>query len=243
MEIYDKIAESYTRCSLSDIKRHFTTDYTFLNLIGDVRGKSVLDLACGEGYYCRPLKHSGAAKVVGVDISSKMIDLARDKEAKDHLGIRYECMDALKLPVIGRFDIVLGSFLLHYSRTKEELATMCRNIYANLKEGGRFIGINSSPDKPLQPDERYGVTRICEGPVRDGCVIRITMYENGKAACVFDNYHWTRKTYENAFISAGFKNIVWHGIGVSREGIDRFGIQFWGPYLKQPGIAFFECSR
>jgi hypothetical protein len=69
------------------------------------------------------------------------------------------------------------------------------------------------------------------------------MYENGKAACVFDNYHWTRRTYENAFISAGFKNIVWHGIGVSREGIDRFGIQFWGPYLKQPGIAFFECSR
>jgi hypothetical protein len=31
--------------------------YTFLRLIGDLRGKSVLDLACGEGYYTRELRH------------------------------------------------------------------------------------------------------------------------------------------------------------------------------------------
>ncbi|MDD5422656.1 MAG: class I SAM-dependent methyltransferase, partial [Candidatus Omnitrophica bacterium] len=173
MEIYDKIAESYTRQSLSDVKRRLTVDYTFLNLIGDVRGKNVLDLACGDGHYCRPLKRSGAAEVVGVDISSRMIDLAKNGEKKNPLGIRYECMDALKLPVVGKFDIALGSFLLHYSRTRDELFAMCRNIYANLRDGGRFVGVNDSPDKPLQSDPRYGITRTCEDPVKEGSIITV----------------------------------------------------------------------
>lgn len=243
MEIYDKIAESYTRQNLSAVKRRVTVDYTFLGLIGDVRGKNVLDLACGDGYYCRPLKRSGAAEVVGVDISSKMIELARSEERKSRLGIRYECMDVLKLPVIGKFDIALGSFLLHYSRTKEELFTMCGNIYANLKDGGRFIGLNSCPDKPLQPDKRYDITRTCEGPLRDGSAISITLYEDNKPTCIFNNYHWTKKTYGDALTAAGFKNIRWNGLAVSREGIDSFGPGFWDAYLKQPGVAIFECSK
>jgi len=208
-----------------------------------VRGKSILDLACGDGHYCRPLKRSGATKIVGVDISSKMLDLARNEEKKKNLGIRYECMDALKLPVIGKFDIVLGSFLLHYSRTKEELAVMCRNIYANVKDGGRFIGVNDCPDNPLQLDKRYGITRTCEGPIKDGSIIKITLYKNDKPVCVFDNYHWMRKTYEDSFTTAGFKNIIWRGLKVSQEGLKKFGSRFWENYIKQPGVAIFECVR
>lgn len=243
MEIYDNIAESYVKQGLSDVKRRVTVDHTYLKFIADVRGKCILDLACGDGYYCRPLKCSGAAEVVGVDISSMMISLARNKEKKDPLGIRYECIDVLELPVMGKFDIVLGSFLLHYSRKKEELAAMCRNIYANLKDGGRFVGVNSCPDKPLQSDTRYDITRTCEGPLRDGSVIKITLYEDGKPACSFDNYHWTRKTYGDALTAAGFTNIEWHGIEASQDGIEKFGSRFWAPYLKQPGVAVFECKR
>lgn len=212
MEIYDNIAESYVKQSIADVKRRVTVDYTFLNFIGDARGKSILDLACGDGHYCRPLKRSGAAETVGVDISSKMLDLARNEEKKNPLGIRYECMDALNLPVIGKFDIVLGSFLLHYSRTKEELAAMCGNIYANVKEGGRFIGVNDCPDNPLQLDKRYGITRTCAGPIKDGSIIKITLYEKDEPVCVFDNYHWMRKTYKDSLTAAGFKNIIWRGL-------------------------------
>ena len=243
MEIYDKIAESYVKQGLYDVKRRVTVDHTFLKLIADVRDKRILDLACGDGYYCCPLKRSGAAEVVGVDISNRMIDLARNEENDNPLGIRYECMDVLKLPVIGKFDIALGSFLLHYSRTKEELAAMCRNIYANLKDGGRFVGLNSCPDKPLQPDKRYDITRTCEGPLRDGSVIEVTLYEDGKPACVFNNYHWTKEAYRDALTAAGFTNIKWQGIEVSQDGIKKFGARFWEPYLKQPGVAVFECKR
>jgi toxoflavin synthase len=43
---------------------------------------SVLDLACGEGFYTRLLRQTGAGRVVGVDLSAGMIALARQEEAR-----------------------------------------------------------------------------------------------------------------------------------------------------------------
>jgi len=55
-------------------------------LIGDVRGLLVLDLACGEGYNTRILARKGA-KVVGVDFSETLIELAKQEEDEEKLGI------------------------------------------------------------------------------------------------------------------------------------------------------------
>jgi toxoflavin synthase len=46
---YDLIAEQYRRSKLTPW-RTYIEQYTLLELLGDLRGKSVLDLACGEGY-------------------------------------------------------------------------------------------------------------------------------------------------------------------------------------------------
>ena len=48
--------------------------------LGDVNGKRALDVACGEGHYSRLLRQAGAEEVVGIDISERMIDLARASE-------------------------------------------------------------------------------------------------------------------------------------------------------------------
>ena len=51
-----------------------------MELIGDVAGKSVVDLACGEGFYTRRIRQAGAKRVLGVDLSEGMIELARKQE-------------------------------------------------------------------------------------------------------------------------------------------------------------------
>lgn len=51
-------------------------------LIGNVRNKRVLDLSCGEGYNARLLAERGA-RVVGVDFSEKMIELAKQTEKRE----------------------------------------------------------------------------------------------------------------------------------------------------------------
>jgi ubiquinone/menaquinone biosynthesis C-methylase UbiE len=78
----------------------------FLAVVGDVRGKRILDIGCGEGNISRLYAKMGA-EVVGVDFSPKMIDLARRIEKRDKLGIEYVVGDAAKLDGIkGRFDVV-----------------------------------------------------------------------------------------------------------------------------------------
>src|SRR5262249_41083212 len=73
-----------------DIAREFHNNPAFLAIIGDVRGKDVLDAGCGEGYNTRILAQRGA-RMTGVDISERMIELAREEERREPLGIRYVC--------------------------------------------------------------------------------------------------------------------------------------------------------
>ena len=61
--------------------------------VGDVRGRLVCDLACGQGDMARHLARQGA-RVVGVDISQKLLEIARREEAAEPLGILYHHADA-----------------------------------------------------------------------------------------------------------------------------------------------------
>jgi ubiquinone/menaquinone biosynthesis C-methylase UbiE len=107
------------------------------HVIGNVKGKHVLDLSCGEGYNTRILAKRGA-KVVGVDFSRKMIELARQKEKEEKLGIRYYVSDAANLREFrsGCFDVVTCFMALmdieHYEEALSEVARV-------LKKNGRFV--------------------------------------------------------------------------------------------------------
>jgi SAM-dependent methyltransferase len=72
-----------------DYYREYLNNPVFLAFIGDLAGKTVLDAGCGEGYNTRLLARSGA-RMVGVDISARMIEFARAEEVREPLGIRYE---------------------------------------------------------------------------------------------------------------------------------------------------------
>ncbi len=239
---YDKIAEDYQECLASE-KRRCSLEETFFGCLGDVRDKAVLDLACGEGCVSRKIKKLGAQKVVAADISWKMLAIARQEEEKECLGVKYFCCNASQLPKVGEFDLVSAAYLLHYSKTKEELNKMCANIYANLKSGGRLVTLNLDPRNPLQPESRYDSTILSDGPLQEGSILKVTLYRNGKPTCRFENYHWEKQTYENAFGQAGFSQIRWHAIRVSQEGIAKFGLKFWENYLKQPGVIVIECIK
>src|SRR3989304_6179636 len=65
-----------------DYYREYLNNPAFLRFIGDLAGKRVLDAGCGEGYNTRLLARSGAS-MVGVDISRKMIEYAREQEKRE----------------------------------------------------------------------------------------------------------------------------------------------------------------
>ena len=60
---YDTIAEQYKK--VTELPCRLIEEYTYFNLLGDLTGKSILDLACGEGLYSRKFLHKGAKKNSG----------------------------------------------------------------------------------------------------------------------------------------------------------------------------------
>ena len=84
---YDPIAEQYKRSKLQPWRAHVEA-FTLMKLVGDLADMAVLDVACGEGFYTRVLRQPGAARVDGVDLSPKMIELARSSKGTASVGDR-----------------------------------------------------------------------------------------------------------------------------------------------------------
>ncbi|GAB1538971.1 hypothetical protein NUACC21_16360 [Scytonema sp. NUACC21] len=246
VQVYDSIAEQFKKFYSLPFALHITM-YTYLNRIGDVTGKSILDLACGEGIYTRLLKQNGAARIVGVDISSEMIKLATEEEEKEPHGIEYIIADATEIGFIDSFDLVVASFFLNYASTKHQLLKMCQTISDNLKPGGRFISLNNNLD--LLPEfyhkcEKYGLAKSCPGSLQEGTPLTLTLTVGGNGEKVsFDNYYLSKATYEWALRSVGFQDIHWHNPSVSPEGVQQFSQEFWQDALDYPFMVGITCQK
>ena len=241
---YDAIAEQYRRSKQSPLRRHVEA-YTFMQLVGDVRGLRVLDLACGEGFYTRRIRQAGAAQVVGVDISGEMIELAAEAERREPLGIEYHRADvaALAPGELGQFDLVTAAYLLHYAPDAAVLARMCRNIAAQLPAGGRFVALNENPEQTAAQFagyEQYGFNKTAAEPLRDGAGITYWMIA-GRDLFRIDAHWFSRETYERALAAAGFSHCAWHAPRLDPAGVDADGAAYFSEYLDNPPIAALEC--
>ena len=115
-------------------------DAWVLASLGDVSGKSVIDIGCGEGRFCRLLAKLGAT-VTGMDITESLIKQARDLGGT---GQTYMVGDAEDLAGVedDSFDLAVSYIvlvdLLDYRRSIGE-------AYRVLKPGGRFVVCNVHP--------------------------------------------------------------------------------------------------
>ena len=241
---YDFIAEQYKRAKLQPWRAHVES-FTLLGVIGDLTGRKVVDLACGEGFYSRILREHGAASVTGVDLSERMIALARQQEAEHPQGIRYLVGDGRNLQLDEEHDLVVAAYLLNYATDREELEAMLNGIAHCLKSGGRFVTINSNPAFyfPAAPSFRkYGFETRVPGEWREGAPFH-WIFHLAEGAIEIENYHLSVATHEEACRRAGFSSILWHQPRLSPQGEAAYEEGYWTELLSQPPVICLECVK
>ncbi|MDA0933422.1 MAG: methyltransferase domain-containing protein [Planctomycetota bacterium] len=241
---YDPIAAQYRRAK-SQPWRHHVELYTLLELIGPLDGLSVIDLACGDGFYTRLLRQRGAGRIDGVDLSQAMVHLAEEQELRQPLGIRYFVRDACDFRPDAPVDLVVAAYLLNYAEDATRLRAMCSSIARCLRPGGRFVAVNTNPgsDFPNAPDYRpYGFETRAGSPWGEGAPIWWTFHVDGQSIEV-ENYHLGFDTHRRVLEDAGFEDVRWHVPNADPSGATESPTGSWDTFLADCPIAFLDCRK
>ena len=104
-------------------------------MLPDIRGLSVVDLGCGFGWFCRWAREQGAAQILGLDVSEKM--LTRAQAATSDAAVRYANadLDRVDLPAAS-FDLAYSSLALHYVENLDQLLS---TVHGALVSGGCLV--------------------------------------------------------------------------------------------------------
>lgn len=239
---YDGIGEAFEGFKSLPLTRYAEVP-GFLAMVGDVRGRAVLDLASGTGFYSREFKRRGAAEVLGVDISPEMVAVARERERREPLGVRYAVGDVAELPPAERrFDLATAVHLLNYAEDTASLERMCRAVHRNLAPGGGFFLLNQTPDYRFDgpPLDKYGFRTGLTGEATDaGPRVRLTALLD--PPITIHSICPRREVYEQCLRAAGFTEVTWVPLEVTDAGVDRFGAGFWADALANPPLEMLRC--
>ncbi|UCE64222.1 MAG: class I SAM-dependent methyltransferase [Nitrospirota bacterium] len=242
-EFYNQLANQYKKAKEQPWRTRIEL-FSLMNLIGDLAGIKVIDVACGEGWLTRELRKAGAAEVVGIDISEKMIELARWQEGRDPLGIEYRLEDARATGPQQDFDLSVSNWLLVYAHNREELGVMCRGLARGVKAGGRIVTLLTNPElytwQARPPDYRkYGFeAQLPESPY-EGAPVRLTVHLEDESITIED-FFLPKDAYESALHEAGFREIAFHNVKLSPDPQGGDEVGYWDHFLQYPLMIMID---
>ncbi len=174
---------------------------TLESMLPDFTGRRVLDLGCGYGWHCIYAARHGAASVVGVDISERMLGIAKEKNSDERITYLHMPIEDVDFAE-GSFDVVLSSLAFHYLPSFEDIV---RKVRGFLSADGDFV---FSAEHPVftaygSQDWYYDANgQILHFPVDN-------YFIEGERKAIFlgeevTKYHRTLTTYINTLIRYGF---------------------------------------
>lgn len=172
-------------------------------LLPDLNGKTVLDLGCGYGHNCVDFVRRGAERVEGIDISEKMLSVAR-KEAS-HAKIEYINMSMTDISKLNeKFDFIYSSLAFHYVKDFDAFA---KDMFSALNAGGQLLFSQEHPiitatvdgNGHFNKDENGNRVSYTFSNYNEPGERRIHWYVDGVV-----KYHRTFSGIINALAKAGF---------------------------------------
>ena len=137
-----------------------------LELLGDLKGKTILHLQCQFGQDTISLNRLGA-EVTGVDLSDKAIESARQIAHETHSNAQFICCDIYDLPehLDEKFDLVFTSYgTIGWLPDLDKWAKIIAHF---LKPNGQFVFVEFHPVVWMFDDnfDKVGYSYFNSGPI------------------------------------------------------------------------------
>jgi ubiquinone/menaquinone biosynthesis C-methylase UbiE len=201
--VYDngEFFEQYSRLGRSTEGLDGAPEWKALRaLLPDLGGLNVLDLGCGFGWFGRWARQNGAAHVLGIDVSERM--LARASATTQDTAITYTRADMEHLELSPEsFNVVYSSLAFHYI---EDLNRLMSEVYRSLVPGGSLVFSVEHPiyTAPADPNWFLNAAGRKSWPI-DGYLDEGPRSTDWLAKGVIKQ-HRTLATYINMLLRLGF---------------------------------------
>lgn len=166
-----------------------------------LQGKKVLDLGCGFGENCKTFSQMGAKYVLGIDISEKMLSVAREKNSLPNVEFRQMSMNNLT-EVGEKFDLVVSSLAFHYI---EDFCALISSIKKLMNNGGILL---FTQEHPIVTAPKSGIKWKTKGEYVEGMFLTDYADEGVRdVSWIVDHvikYHRKTSTIINTIINQGF---------------------------------------
>ncbi|WP_462335804.1 class I SAM-dependent methyltransferase [Fusobacterium varium] len=172
------------------------------SLAPNMRNKTVLDIGCGYGENCIEFLKLGSLSVTGLDISTKMLEIAQTENSSSKIKYINKSMTHL-CELTEKYDVVFSSLAVHYI---EDFNKLVADIYNLLNKDGYFIFSQEHPLTTALLTQNYWT---CNDQ-NDKICYNLTTYslEGKREVTWFVNgvikYHRTMSSIINSLLKAGF---------------------------------------
>ncbi len=133
------LSEYYDRLNGADYKKYASFIEAVFHRHGSGKENLLLDLACGTGTLTCELASRGY-DMIGADISTEMLNVARDRAYDSELGVLWLCQDMREFELYGTVDAIICSLDgVSYLPNRDDLLTCFKLVRNYLNPGALFI--------------------------------------------------------------------------------------------------------
>lgn len=210
-------------------------------MLPDLHGKKILDIGCGMGQHAKQYSDMGAESVLGIDISEKMLDYAKEHNGAGNISYKRMAMEDIET-IEQKFDLITSSLVFDYIEDFEGLMV---KIHTLLKEDGKFVFSMSHPIATSWDGVYDRYTRTETG---ERLYANLRNYNKEGLRKVkwavdgYECYHRTVSTIINALINAGFILEECQESNISDDMREKYPDVFGGT-IHRPDFIFFRCRK
>lgn len=209
-ENWNMMADAYEQFTEGEDSYSYKIEWPCISdMLPELEGKTVIDLGCGTGRFTFLLEKMRPRKIVGIDLSQKMVDCALEKAKRQKSAACFYKGDISEMCVEEKFDFCFASTVSHYIKDLKRLFT---NIYNILNQDGICIMSVMNPVYTAQypikhgdafPNDDEWTVRYLDQNERSYVQpwIEYNSHIDNYLSC---SYHHTFSDYVNAIVLSGF---------------------------------------